>query len=219
VTAEFPETRWSQLLELKDPGHPRFAEQMERLARDYWRPVYHYACALRPAEAEDLAQQFFATLLGRGDLARLSPERGSFRGFLKTALRNFVASAGRAAATRERFFRPEDAEWSDQGLSPEEAFDREWARGVLVEGVAALRRELEAAGKAGLFDLFREVCLDDREVSYEEAARARGLGTDDVRNRLRELRRRLREILRERLRDTLAPGEDVEAELRFVLSK
>lgn len=64
VTAEFPETRWLQLLELKAPGHPRYAEQLDRLAR---------------------AQQFFAMLLGRGDLERASPERGSSRGFLQAA--------------------------------------------------------------------------------------------------------------------------------------
>ncbi len=222
VGPEFPETRWSQLLELRDPAHPRYAEQLDRLARDYWRPVYHYVRALRPreaAEAEDLTQQFFATLLGRGDLERLSPERGSFRGFLKTALRNFVSSAGRAAGARERRFPTEEAEWRESGLAPEDAFDREWARGVLVEGVSGLRRELEEAGKGELFGLFRDVCLGDDEVSYEAAARARGISADDVRNRLRELRQRLREILRARLRDYLSPGEDLEAELRFILSK
>lgn len=222
MSEDFPDTRWSRLLELRDPAHPRRAEHLEGLARLYWRPVYHYIRALRPAaEAEDLAQQFFALLLDRGDLERLSPDRGSFRGFLRTAARNFVAGAARAEGVRARFLRSEEAEWREpeRPLSPEEAFDREWARGVLVDAVAALRRELEAEGKAGLFALFREVCLEDREVSYDDAARVRGLSADDVRNRLRELRLRLRGLLRARLLDYLGPAGDVEAELRFVLSK
>ena len=102
VSQEFPETRWSQLLELRDPSHPRYAEHLERLAKQYWSPVHHYARALcrGDADAEDLTQQFFAMLLARRDLEKLSPDRGSFRGFLKTALRNFVLSAGRANAVR-----------------------------------------------------------------------------------------------------------------------
>ena len=43
VSQEFPETRWSQLLELRDPSHPRYAEHLERLAKQYWSPVFHYA--------------------------------------------------------------------------------------------------------------------------------------------------------------------------------
>jgi len=31
VDQEFPETRWSQLLELRDPSHPRYAEHLEQL--------------------------------------------------------------------------------------------------------------------------------------------------------------------------------------------
>jgi RNA polymerase sigma-70 factor (ECF subfamily) len=215
--AEFPETQWSRLLEMRDREGPRYAERLEELARRYWTPVYHYARALRPgAEAEDLTQQFFAMLLARRDLERLSPERGSFRGFLKTALRNFLASADRAAAARPRPFRFGEAEavWARSATrDPEEAFEREWAREVMMDAVGRLRGEVDP----GLYDLFRELCLADDAPGHEEAARARGWSADDVRNRLRELRARLREILREILRETVGPGGDVEAELRRVL--
>jgi RNA polymerase sigma factor (sigma-70 family) len=211
---DFPETRWSSLLELKDPASPRYAEQMEALARLYWPPVYHYVRALKPnGEAEDLTQQFFAMLLARRDLEKLSPERGSFRGFLKTALRHFVASASRGPRANLKLpFEDAEAAWrnSAPGLSPEAAFDREWARSVLLEGVRLLKLEVPP----DRFELFQKICQD---ASYEEAGRSQGRSADDVRNRLREMRARLREILRELLRDTLAPGEDVEAELRLVL--
>lgn len=202
------------MLELKDPASPRYAEQLEALAALYWPPVYHYARALKPGdEAEDLTQQFFAMLLARGDLRKLSPDRGSFRGFLKTALRNFVAGASRGPRAA-RLFRFEDAEaaWREAGagLSPDAAFDREWARGVMLEGVRRLREEIPA----DRFALFQKICQD---ASYEEAGRELGWSADDVRNRLREIRARLREILRDILRDTLGPEGDVEAELRLVL--
>jgi RNA polymerase sigma-70 factor (ECF subfamily) len=227
---EFPDTRWSQILSLRDPAHPAYARQLERLAHEYWKPVFHYVRALRPdsaQEAEDQTQQFFALLLSRGDLEKLSPERGSFRGFLKTALRHFLTSQDRADQAR----RPADgrrpiplpdasAEAPPQpGVSPEEAFDREWARGVLTEAVAALKERLRAEGQELPFELFRSYCLEERDLRYSDLARRHGLSEDDVRNHLRLVRQRLRELVRERLRDYLAPGEDVESELRFILSK
>jgi RNA polymerase sigma factor (sigma-70 family) len=211
VNHDFPETRWSQLLELRDPAHPRYAEHLERLAKQYWNPVFHYAQALSRADAEDLTQQFFAMLLSRRDLEKLSPERGSFRGFLKIALRNFVTSAARAEAVRKVVPLREEADFR----SPEQAFDREWARGVLVDAVGRLKSEAAPAA----FEIFREYCLEESGASYADLARRHGIREDDVRNRLRELRQRLREILETQLRDYLAPGQDLEAELRFILSK
>jgi RNA polymerase sigma factor (sigma-70 family) len=216
VTHDFPETRWSQLLELRDPDHPRYAEHLERLAQQYWKPVYHYAKALQRGEPEDVTQQFFAMLLARRDLEKLSPDRGSFRGFLKTALKHFVLSAERAAAVRGPTFPFDDAKDAvDPLLTPEQAFDREWARGVLVEATARLRRESAPLP----FEIFREYCLEESGASYADLARRHRLSEDDVRNRLRETRRRLREILEEQLRGYLAPGQDLEAEFRFILSK
>ncbi len=211
VSQDFPETRWSQLLELRDPSHPRYAEHLERLARQYWSPVFHYAQALNRADAEDLTQQFFAMLLARRDLEKLSPERGSFRGFLKTALRHFVTSAGRAASLRATVPLKEEADFR----SPEQAFDREWARGVLAEAVARLRKESAPAA----FEIFREYCLEESGASYADLAKRHQVREDDVRNRLRESRIRVREILEDLLRDYLLPGQDVDAELRFILSK
>lgn len=227
---EFPETHWSQLLELRDPDHPRRAEHLERLAGRYWKPVYHYVRALRRAtagDAEDLTQQFFAMLLARKDLERLSPDRGSFRGFLKTAVRNFLVSADRAAAARSprdgaKLFPYEEAEaaWrAGPELPPDQAFDREWARGVLLEAAGLLRQALAAEGHASHYEIFRAYCLEEAAVSYRDLAERHGMSEDDVRNRLREMRQRIRQILRDLLRSYLLPGEDVEAELRFVLSK
>ena len=230
---EFPETHWSQLLELQNPAHPRHAEQFDRLLRQYWKPAYLYLRAIRPMnpeDAEDLTQQFFEMLLSRKAFDRLSPERGSFRGFLKTALRRFVVSADRKETARSprggaRLFRFEEAEalWKnacEREASPDDAFDREWARGLITEGMKRLREEFSARGKAVYYDLFHEFCLDPAaEVSYDELSKRHGLGVDDVRNYLRVVRQRGREILQELLRDYLFPGESLEDELRFILSR
>jgi RNA polymerase sigma-70 factor (ECF subfamily) len=230
VTRDFPETRWSQLLQMRDPAQPGYAERLEELVRRYWTPAYHYLRAIRPGsaqDAEDRVQQFFAMLLSRGSLDQVSPERGSFRGFLKTALRRWAVSADRHDAARNpkdgaKLFRFDEAEalWKtveDRKLGPDDAFDREWARSLLTESMARLEKEL---GKGLPYTLFREYCVDDAEpVSYAELAKKHGVSEDDVRNGLRAVRQRGRDLLREMLRDTLLPGEDVEQELRLLLGR
>jgi RNA polymerase sigma factor (sigma-70 family) len=223
--AAFPETRWSQLLALHDPAHPARAQLLEGLARTYWRPAYHYLRALRRGsveDAEDLTQQFFAMLLARGDLDHLSPERGSFRGFLKTALRNFVISAERSVKARERVFTftPVDESWTAAAeLTPEQIFDRAWGNAVLAEAVERLRAELEKKGKEVQFALFQAYCLTDEGITYQALAAQHGLKEDDVRNRLREARARVREILRRLLREYLGPDDDVELELGSIIGR
>jgi RNA polymerase sigma-70 factor (ECF subfamily) len=231
--AEFPDTRWSQILQLRDPAGPGYAERLESLLRRYWNPAYHYLRAIRTLkveDAEDLTQQFFAMLLSRGSLETLSPDRGSFRGFLKTALRRWAVSAERKEAARAprdgaRLFRFEEAEaqWKrvqERNLQPEEAFDREWVRGLLDDALARLEQDLKAEGKALPFEIFREYCLDVREpVSYDELARRHAVTADEVRSALRTVRQRGREILRAMLQDQLPPGESIDDELRFILSR
>jgi len=229
---EFPETHWSQLLELRNPAHPRHAEHLDGLVQQYWKPAYLYLRAIRAMsaeDAEDLTQQFFAMLLSRRAFDKLDPERGSFRGFLKTALRRFAVSSDRKETAREprdgaKLFRYDEAEalWKQQDprVSPEAAFDREWARGVVTEMMRRLREELRAQGKELYFQIFQEYCGDAAsDVSYEDLAKLHRVSADDVRNYLRATRERGREILKDLLRDYLFPGENVEDELSFILSR
>lgn len=236
----FPDTHWSQLLELGDPANPNYAPNLDRLIHQYWMPVYHYVRTLRPVgvpEAEDLTQQFFTMLLSRDSFAKLAPERGSFRGFLKTALKFFLIDQDRNAvahAPRDgaRFFPFEQAEaaWKDarNGVpitGPEEAFDREWARGVLLAAVAKLKDQLQAEGKGVYYALFAELWSDApaeedrRKSSYARLARTHGISENDVGNYLRIVRQRLRTVLKDIVTGYLGPGENVEDEVRFILSR
>jgi len=236
----FPETHWSQLLDLGDPANPNYAPHLDRLIHQYWMPVYHYVRSLRPvapAEAEDLTQQFFTMLLDRGSLSKLAPERGSFRGFLKTALRYFLIDQDRTAAAHAprlgaRFFPFDQAEasWKDartgaSAAGPEDAFDREWVRGVLLEAVSKLKQLLQAEGKELYFTLFAELWNDEPledpagKSSYADLARKYCITESDVGNYLRVVRQRLRIVLKEIVTGYLGPGEDVEDEVRFILSR
>src|SRR3546814_12670388 len=93
--AVFQTTRWSLVAGTRtDSGQARRA--LDELCRLYRPPVlaYLYRHGHAPAEAEDLAQAFFESLLRYHTLGQADPERGRFRVFLLTEI-------GRAAC-RER---------------------------------------------------------------------------------------------------------------------
>lgn len=230
----FPETHWSQILRAADARDPDHRAHLDRLLRRYWKPVYHYVRAMRPLstdDAQDLTQAFFVMMLDRVDLASLTPERGSFRGFLKTALRRFVISHERRPATQAQrrttpLFPYAEAEADaarsmaagGRPVSPEEAFDEAWRRQLMREMLSRLEHALEAEDKRLYLEIFRAYCVDPApDVSYDSLARAHGLKPDDVRNYLRVVRQRGREILRKLVRDYLLPGESLDEELRVLL--
>src|SRR5262245_33112187 len=95
----FPSTHWSELR-----GEAR-ARALERLAHAYQGPIRAWLRAAQltaPDEAADLAQDFFVWVLETGFLEKVERSRGSFRAFLKTALRHYSARAHERASALKR---------------------------------------------------------------------------------------------------------------------
>ncbi len=228
--ADFPPTEWSQILALqgnREGGNnaPRHKELLEGLLQRYWSAVYHYVRALERGtvvDAEDTTQQFFATFIERDDLQKLSADRGTFRGFLKTAVKHFFISRLRSEASRQRTlaFAGAEQSWNAAPVDdPEKAFDREWVRLVLRDALALLREDMQRTGDGQSLAVFEAYCLnDDGDVSYQELAEQYHTNLDGIRNGLRATRQRLRKILREKLREYVGPDGDIEDELRFVVA-
>src|SRR5262245_24551227 len=140
----FRTTMWTELLAAADPDNPRARENLDRLFRAYWKPVYAYIRTSWRAsieDAKDLTQAFFARLFEKEYWANVRTEGGSFRGYLKRSLQHFLINAKRDAAVRrpdgpmialdaapEEFSRIEP---ESPGESPEQRFDREWIRCVM----------------------------------------------------------------------------------------
>ena len=104
ISAGFPATHWSVVLTAGHESSPGAREALEQLCRAYWYPLYCYVrrrigCA---ADAEDLTQSFFAHLLERNTLAKVSREKGRFRSFLLAALNYFLANEWDKARTQKR---------------------------------------------------------------------------------------------------------------------
>ncbi|PYK42204.1 MAG: hypothetical protein DME46_11945 [Verrucomicrobia bacterium] len=62
--AAFRTTHWSVVLDAQGES-PEAQEALEKLCRVYWRPIYGFVRreGVRPEEAKDLTQGFFALIL------------------------------------------------------------------------------------------------------------------------------------------------------------
>jgi RNA polymerase sigma-70 factor (ECF subfamily) len=231
--AAYPSTRWSRIVGA-DPA-ARTAPDVEALAQTYWRPVYGYIRALRPAardEAVDLTQDFFLWMIEHRLLERAHPERGRFRGFLKASLRNFLSDRERRrrAAKRggDRLHLP--IEPGDDALhelplgtrpqTPEEVLDALWRSTLVERATASLEEELRAQGRGAHFEVFRDYFLSTAEqVDYEELGRRHGLTPTQVSNHLMLAKRRYRDLLRCAVMETVADPEELEQELRWLFGE
>src|SRR6266704_6572178 len=90
----FATTHWSVVLTAGDSASPQAAEALEKLCRTYWYPLYAFVrrSGHSPQDAEDLTQAFFARLLEKRHLKSAHRERGKFRSFLLTSLKNFLTN-------------------------------------------------------------------------------------------------------------------------------
>jgi RNA polymerase sigma-70 factor (ECF subfamily) len=201
----------------------RARRALSALCEMYRPPVLAYlrAHVRRGEEAEDLAQEFFAFLLQRRLAARADPERGRFRSFLLTSLKNFLVNEReRASALRRgggvQMVPSAGVELvADSAPGPEEAFDREWARTVLREALRRLEREAAAVDRMKLFASLRPYLVEAPDSEdYDAVAKAHGLRRNTVAVAVHRMRTRLRELVREVLADTAQDSSEVDDEVR-----
>lgn len=223
----FQTTRWSLVLEA-GAGDAKSRLALETLCRTYRSPVI--ACIRARGygtdEAEDLTQSFFTRFIERADHARADPARGSFRAFLLVTLKHFLNDAGdRANAVKRggqiKFHSLDssaghtvEAEHRD---SPDQVFERAWARAVLDSAMRRLRAEADAAGRAALFDQLREFLIErPLESDYARVAEAFNLRRNTLAVSVHRLRQRLSELVRDELADTAEGVENLNQEFDAV---
>lgn len=206
-------------------------EALDRLCRVYWPPLYAFARrdGKSPADAQDLVQGFLARLLARDDLAQVSVDKGRFRTFLLTALRNHVIKQGEADRALKRGGGqpaiPLDLENAEalcgadlSAESPEKAYARRWAQTVLSHAYQRLRDEQHARGRGSLFEAVAPHFEHATDEDYQRVAELTGMKWETVRVTAFRLRRRLGELFKAEVVQTLGPDADIEAEVRELLA-
>lgn len=226
--AEFPSTIWS--LVLNAGASPAPSPALEDLCRAYWAPLYSF---LRrqghsPHDAEDLVQGFLARLLAREDLKEVGPEKGRFRTFLLTALRNFtikqalhekaIKRGGRQVLIPFNAAEAERLCGSDLSAhSPEAAFDRRFAQAVVARAFAALREEHRARGKEAFFATMAPFLDGAEPEGYDDVGAKLAMAPGTLAVAIHRMRGRLRELLRAEVRQLCSSATEEEQEMRYLL--
>ena len=103
--------------------------------------------------------------------------------------------------------------------NPDAAYEQRWAITLIEQVLSALRREFDAADKALLFEELRGFIWGDKSTaSYAEIAGHLNLTEGTVKVAVHRLRQRFRELLRAEVANTVARSEDIDGELRHLIS-
>ena len=231
--ADFATTRWTLVQQAGDAAHPAAGEALEYLCRIYWSPVYVYfrRKGLDPSAAADLTQEFFTRVLEKRYFEQARRERGSFRSFLLTCAKNFLANdwdrqkaQKRGGGTpllplecgsiEERFLRE-----PGHDVTPERIFEQQWAWSLVQQALTRLERDVREAGR----DRFYAECRDllqghTGDGTYKEIAARLGMSEGALKVQIHRLRGRLREILMDEILQAGTADVDAEEELRHLIN-
>lgn len=206
---------------------------LSRLCRDYWPPLYGYACRLTgdAESAKDLTQGFFEHLLSREGLRHARQDRGKLRSFLLVALRRYAINLWRKSnqvkhgsgvamveldAMEENQRRQVELR---EEVTPELEFDRAWARQVLDRVMGRLGEIYAEAGKGALFEVLRDRLEGKNDpLAYAEAAEVVGISEAALRVSAFKMRKRYRAMLQQTIAETVSSPEELAEEIQYLKS-
>jgi DNA-directed RNA polymerase specialized sigma24 family protein len=232
VDRAFATTQWSVVLAASTSPASR-GEALERLCRAYWSPLY--ACIRRRGynlhDAQDLTQSFLAALLAGNGLAKVHPASGKFRSFLVGSLNHFLANEHdrRTAAKRgggRTVISLDEIAAEDSRLltcisheNPEKSLDRHWALTVLNRALQELKREFIAAGRETVFEQLKRWLEEETQPrEYTVLASELHMSPGAVAVAVHRMRQRYRQLVRREIAETVASPEEIEEELRHLLT-
>ena len=157
-------------------------QQLDQLIRLYWRPLKIFLLSAFPglhSQAETLLQDFAQDrILKEGWLLKADQDRGRFRDFLKSSLRNFVLDYLNKAEVKNPPVSLDDEQGPVQAIieahavepalaqgNDAEAFDLAWARTVLAEALRRMEADCKNPAadqprRSYIWELFRLKLLD-----------------------------------------------------------
>lgn len=229
----FDTTHWSLVVDAGERGTPAAEQALARLCEAYWPPLYgHIRRRVADShEAHDLTQEFFACLLEKNYLAEADPARGRFRAFLLTACKHFLSKQWDKAMAQKRGggqrIVPLDASECDStsgwtpadGLTPEQAYDRQWAITLLAHVLEALEHDSKRDGQHQLFTSLKPYLTGQpTDMTYAELAGSLGMTEAAVKMAVHRLRKRYRERLRCEIAQTVADPAEIDDEIRHLFA-
>jgi RNA polymerase sigma-70 factor (ECF subfamily) len=227
----FPTTRWTLVLSAGDSAEEG-RSALATLCESYWYPLYAYARRRGYAidQAEELTQEFFVRLLQKRYLDRADPQKCRFRAFLLASFKYFLFDEHdrRTALKRggkeqglpfgihsgEELYRRE----LSHNETPEKIFERAWALKVLGRVVMRLGTEFARKNDAAHFDKLRMFLLSAGDIPYASLAAELQTSEGALKVAIHRLRKRYRELLRAEIGETVSSSEEIEDEIRYLVS-
>jgi hypothetical protein len=229
----FPSTSWTLLSLVRAGGAPAQGALASLLSR-YHEPVKAYlrtALRLSPDDADDVAHDFLADKILSGRLLlRYDRARGSFRPYLKEALRNYVRSRQRLDYARQRqpgagMVHPDQLTegWNlieaPPTAAPEAAFHAAWVRSLLDDAVREVRDQCEKDGLGQHYAVFAGRYLSqDPPPKWSALAAPFGWDEKQARNRADIVAARFRKVLMELVSAEVGSEQMAREELEALLA-
>ncbi len=221
--SSFHTTRWTLVRQAQQPS-PLGQQALADLCEAYYEPVVTFLrCELGNSEsAREASHAFFVRILEGGKIQGAEPGSGRFRSYLLGAVKHFLAHEREAQSRLKRggaeravhLDDPSVAQVVDPQMSPDAAFERQWALTVLSRSLDALRLQCEAEGRGKLFASAQPHLNGDGVHGTQEAAAADcGLSLPAFRMALSRLRLKLRQHVKDEVAGTLESQEMIEEEM------
>jgi RNA polymerase sigma-70 factor (ECF subfamily) len=223
----FERTRWSLVLAAGRAQDPTARAALSELCAAYWYPLYAYVRRRGHDRhsAEDLVQGFFLRLFERADFAAVDAQRGRFRAFLLTALRNHLADDHDRRTAEKRGggrlplaldFDHGDSQWNLEPATnetPERAYERQFAEELLAHALDRVQRDYEQRGEGRAFSVLVRTLTAPGESSHRELAQELGTTEGAIKVAAHRLRERWRAALREEVAAIVDDPSTIDDEL------
>lgn len=229
----FATTCWSLVAATADGLRNEGRQALEELCTRYWNPLYFWlrrdGCGHE--DAQDIVQEFLAEMIEHHKIDRADPERGRFRTFLLSALKNFRKNTDRARRAQKRGgnlrhlaldFDSVGSQWSNEPFhnqTPDRLFDRKWALQMIERSIEQLEEASQERNRHELFLRIKPMLAGvESEETYQTIAEELGMTAGAVKVAVHRWREQLREAIRREIRDTVLDEQDVDDELDFLIA-
>ena len=224
LPGSFLTTRWTRVVLAKsDSEEGRCA--LSDLCETYYEPVVSYLkCEFCDEDlAREAAHSFFAEILEGGRITAADPVRGRFRSYLLGALKHFLSRQRESMLRQKRgggnshipldHLSGQELATTD-GLSPDLAFDRQWAKTLLGHALTALEREYEDNGRHLHFENLKPWLTGDAGHGQQQIlAESLGMNVHTLRSEIRRMKRRFQSLVEAGVNDTIQHGGSLREEL------
>lgn len=228
----FPVTQWSAIIDVQEGSQNEALLGLERLARDYWQPLYFFARrrGANHEHAADCVQGFLLHLLTGEALKQVEKRETRFRTFLLKVFQNWLINQHLHAVRQKRGggavhvpLEDFDTVRSDPALvsneDPGRSFDRRWARSVFDHALARLDAEIAQKNNPQLHAELRQRITGPGSGSpdWQEVGSRFDMTANAVKQAAHVLRQRLAVLLRQEVRSIVSSEADLEEELRYLV--